>query len=251
MFLLEGGTMKNNNLVDLILEYQKHKDDIHFNAIIKKLYYIMSKYLERIPENDKNEVKQELLIRIHNMASTVKINFYYIDSKYFTMANLKVLINNKFSKSIFEKTFNDNYIYQFVHKYGIDNFMEVFSSYKLLNKFIESFAYYNMNNKIYYLIKLKFKSAIAEYYKTKNIMKDTLPLSEFISKIDEYAYIAPIFSVTSKYDWSLIDTKDALFLSKCIKNNRLLTQVEIAEELNISQQAVSKRFKKIKEKYKK
>ena len=108
-----------------------------------------------------------------------------------------------------------------------------------------------MNNKIYYLIKLKFKSAIAEYYKTKNIMKDTLPLSEFINKIDEYAYIAPIFSVTSKYDWSLIDTKDALFLSKCIKNNRLLTQVEIAEELNISQQAVSKRFKKIKEKYKK
>ena len=129
--------MKNNNLVDLILEYQKHKDDIHFNAIIKKLYYIMSKYLERIPENDKNEVKKELLIRIHNMASTVKINFYYIDSKYFTMANLKVLINNKFSKSIFEKTFNDNYIFQYVHKYGIDNFMEVFSSYKLLNKFIE------------------------------------------------------------------------------------------------------------------
>ena len=29
-------------------------------------------------ENDKNEVKQELLIRIHNMASTVKIKFDYI-----------------------------------------------------------------------------------------------------------------------------------------------------------------------------
>ena len=54
--------MKNNNLIDLILEYQKYNDDIHFNAIIKKLYYIMSKYLERIPENDKKEVNnfQEL-----------------------------------------------------------------------------------------------------------------------------------------------------------------------------------------------
>ena len=69
---------------------------------------------------------------------------------------------------------------------------------------------------------------------------------------DEIEYIDLIKDETKNFkifDENLLSKKDKKFLSLFLENNKILKGVEVASKLGITQQAVSIRLKRIREKY--
>ena len=116
--------------------------------------------------------------------------------------------------------------------------------------FISDFALEGAKNKFYKLLKISFNSVIVNYYREKEIWSNILSLNNTNEINVEYINIIYQKDNNHEINWKIFDIQDKEFLFKCFNDKRVLTQLEIAKELNITQQAVSKRFKRIREKYK-
>ena len=110
--------------------------------------------------------------------------------------------------------------------------------------------YGDNKNKFYKLLKISFNSVIVNYYREKEILSNILSLNNTNEINVEYINIIYQKDNNHEINWKIFDIQDKEFLFKCFNDKRVLTQLEIAKELNITQQAVSKRFKRISEKYK-
>ena len=132
----------------------------------------------------------------------------------------------------------------------MSNFEETFSNKNTRRKFINDFALEGAKNKFYKLLKISFNSVIVNYYREKEIWSNILSLNNTNEINVEYINIIYQKDNNHEINWKIFDIQDKEFLFKCFNDKRVLTQLEIAKELNITQQAVSKRFKRIREKYK-
>ena len=109
----------------------------------------------------------------------------------------------------------------------------------------------NENQFIKYLnVSLKRKVySFNSQYRKEQLNK---PISLNIMINDEIEYIDLIndeIKSFHKFDESLLSEKDKKFLSLFFENDKILKGVEVANKLGVTQQAVSVRLKRIREKY--
>lgn len=242
--------MHNTDLILLIYVYRKERNDYNFNKILYKLSPLIKRYLKKIPNEDKEDIRQELLAIVYEKVINANITYTYLSKSLFTTKNLRLLKKENYSLESFIKHFKNKYVYYFINKYGVSNFEETFSNKNTRRKFINDFAIEGAKNKFYKLLKISFNSVIVNYYREKEIWSNILSLNNTNEINVEYINIIYQKDNNHEINWKIFDIQDKEFLFKCFNDKRVLTQLEIAKELNITQQAVSKRFKKIREKYK-
>ncbi len=240
--------MHNTTLVDLINDYKKVSNDFYFNKIIVKLNPLINEYLVKIPNTDRNDIKQEFLVEIFKKISNSNIHYLYLNKSLFTYKNYKVIEQSNFSKKTINIVFNNKYVYNILKKYCKSEIKDIFINKFKRDEFIKMFANYSANNSFYKLIKISFRSIIAKYYRKKR--NDIISLNNINKQNIEYINIISNANKEYYFDWEIFDKEDREFLLKFIDGNKMLSQADLAKELNITQQAVSKKIVKIREKYK-
>lgn len=240
--------MHNTTLVDLINDYKKVSNDFNFNKIIVKLNPLINEYLVKIPNTDRNDIKQEFLVEIFKKISNSNIHYLYLNKSLFTYKNYKVIEQSNFSKKTINIVFNNKYVYNILKKYCKSEIKDIFINKFKRDEFIKMFANYSANNSFYKLIKISFRSIIAKYYRKKR--NDIISLNNINKQNIEYINIISNANKEYYFDWEIFDKEDREFLLKFIDGNKMLSQADLAKELNITQQAVSKKIVKIREKYK-
>jgi len=239
--------MNNIKLIDLINEYRKESNDNNFKKIEKKLTALINEYLPKVSKEDMQDIRQELLMIILNKVKFASINYTYLPDSLFTDDNLKLLKENNYSIESFNKYFNNKYVQPFLYKYGVSKFEEAFIDLEVRKDFIYNFAKEGANNKFYGLLRKSFKSFIISFYRKQ---KNNLSLNNYIEKNIEYIEIIKEEEEHNfEFDWEIFELEDRKFLFECFNDERVLTQKEIAKKLNITQQAVSRRIKRIRNKY--
>lgn len=240
--------MHNTTLIDLINDYKKVSNDFYFNKIIVKLNPLINEYLVKIPNTDRNDIKQEFLVEIFKKISNSNIHYLYLNKSLFTYKNYKVIEQSNFSKKTINIVFNNKYVYNILKKYCESEIKDIFINKFKRDEFIKMFANYSANNSFYKLIKISFRSIIAKYYRKKR--NDIISLNNINKQNIEYINIISNANKEYYFDWEIFDKEDREFLLKFIDGNKMLSQADLAKELNITQQAVSKKIVKIREKYK-
>lgn len=71
-----------NKLIKNIIKYQQTKDNDTFNKIIKDINYIINKHLKKLEKNNKDDLKQEILMSIFKVVNNFKINTLNTDLSY-------------------------------------------------------------------------------------------------------------------------------------------------------------------------
>ena len=109
----------------------------------------------------------------------------------------------------------------------------------------------NENQFIKYLI-ISFNNNVKSFNDQYRKEQPSKPISLNLMINDEIEYIDLIKDETKNFkifDENLLSKKDKKFLSLFLENNKILKGVEVASKLGITQQAVSIRLKRIREKY--
>lgn len=61
--------MHNTDLILLIYVYRKERNDYNFNKILYKLSPLIKRYLKKIPTEDKEDIRQELLAIVYEKSN--------------------------------------------------------------------------------------------------------------------------------------------------------------------------------------
>lgn len=195
-----------NKLIKSIIKYQQTKDDDTFNKIIKDINYIINKNLKKLDKEYKDDLKQEILMSIFKVVNNFKIKTLNTDLSY--IDNFK------------EK-------YKNLTNYNMEEEYNLFCNENQFRKYIDILC---KNKVIDFIRKEKHENVIS----LNNLVDENNELLDMIKdeKIKEKEII--------------FSSKNLEFLNHFIENDRILTQKEVAKKLGISQQAVSKKLKKIK-----
>ena len=195
-----------NKLIKNIIKYQQTKENDTFNKIIKDINYIINKNLKKLDKEYKDDLKQEILMSIFKVVNNFKIKTLNTDLSY--IDNFK------------EK-------YKNVTNYNMEEEYNLFCNENQFRKYIDILC---KNKVIDFIRKEKHENVIS----LNNLVDEKNELLDMIKdeKIKEK-------EIT-------FSSKNLEFLNHFIENDRILTQKEVAKKLGISQQAVSKKIKKIK-----
>ena len=228
-----------NKLIKKVILYQRTQDNLTFNEIIIDLRENIDIQKVKIPKKYRTDLEQELLIEIYkgiinykpknqiisNITNIDEIDELYsriIENKYFESFKNKYRINNHNNKIKIINEFylfcNENQFKKYINKICERTRIDFYRTYKI-NEEIKIISLNSMNDDNDDLL-------------NNLIDPSTLPKSNFINS-------------------ELLTIDDIAFLNLFLKNNKKITQSEVAEVLGTSQQAVSKRLKKIKNKLKK
>ena len=228
-----------NKLIKKVILYQRTQDNLTFNEIIIDLRENIDIQKVKIPKKYRTDLEQELLIEIYkgiinykpknqiisNITNIDEIDELYsriIENKYFESFKNKYRINNHNNKIKIINEFylfcNENQFKKYINKICERTRIDFYRTYKI-NEEIKIISLNSMNDDNDDLL-------------NNLIDPSTLPKSNFINS-------------------ELLTIDDIAFLNLFLKNNKKITQSEVAEVLGTSQQAVSKRLNKIKNKLKK
>lgn len=209
-----------------------NKDEI-FTNFINEIEPLISKNEKLMDEGLREEFRQELLIKIHDLIVKQKFKMTDLSSE------IKANENNEFSSSLLngfiEKSINNKNLYQcyISSNESYDIFMNAFTNFvgnvKLINYFIKTIRnfridFYRKNNR------------------NKLIRLDEEYENEIIDIKDQD--ITPALKKILK----ILSKKDRDFLKLFIQGDTLLSQKEVAKILNVSHQYISQKFNSIKAK---
>lgn len=209
-----------NSLIKLVINYQNTKDDIFFEKILEELKNLIYYNIKKIPISYQEEIYQELLLGLYNVLITFKINY-----------NIKIN-----QQEIENQNITNKYLLAFIEKYKND-LLRVNNKDLFINEFI---LFCNENQFINYINK-RFKSIRISFYQKQEKEK---------AIYEKYLEIIKLSS-NNTYNIKYLDVEEKAFLKLFVDKERILTQKEVGDILGISQQAISRKLKKIKEKYKK
>ena len=195
-----------NKLIKNIIKYQQTKENDTFNKIIKDINNIINKHLKNLEKNNKDDLKQEILMSIFKVVNNFKI-----------------------------KTLNADLSY-------IDNFKEKYKNETNYN-FEEEYNLFCNENQFRKYIDLLCKNKVIDFIR-KEKQENIISLNKLV---DENTELLELIKEKEIKDIKILySSKDLEFLNNFIEENRILTQKEVAKKLCVSQQAVSKKLKKIK-----
>lgn len=230
-----------NKLIKKVLLYQQTKDDLIFNDIITNLRKNIEIQKSKILRKYRSDLEQELLIEIYKGIIKYK--------------PLNEVISKKTSSDEIDKIYNqiikNKYFVLFENKYKLDH-KKNNDKFSLINEF---YLFCNENQFRNYINKICERTRI-DFYRTYKIKDEIKIISLNLMNDDNDELLNNLIdpSTLPKCDFINYDflTKDDInFLNLFFKDNKKFTQSEIAKILGISQQAVSKRLNKIKNKLKK
>lgn len=228
-----------NKLIKKVLLYQRNRDDELLNEIINNLRKNIDVQKAKIPERYKSDLEQELSIEIFKGIINYKPKNKIISKK--------IIIDE--INELYNQIIKNRYFESFKNKYKIDSYK---SKIKIINEF---YLFYNENQFKNYINKICERTRI-DFYRTYKIKDEIKIISLNLMNDDNDELLNHIIdpSTLPKRDlmnYELLTSEDISFLNILYKDNIKLAQCEIAKMLGISQQAISKRLNKIKNKLKK
>lgn len=228
-----------NKLIKKVILYQRTQDNLTFNEIIIDLRENIDIQKVKIPKKYRTDLEQELLIEIYKGIINYKPKNQIISNN----TNIDEI------DELYSRIIENKYFESFKNKYKIDSYK---SKIKIINEF---YLFYNENQFKNYINKICERTRI-DFYRTYKIKDEIKIISLNLMNDDNDELLNHIIdpSTLPKRDlmnYELLTSEDISFLNILYKDNIKLTQCEIAKMLGISQQAVSKRLNKIKNKLKK
>lgn len=230
-----------NKIIKQVLKYQQNKEEYDFEKIVKALKWKIQYYCKKVPHYYREDVKQELLMNLYQAVTFFKFKEFMIPKEIFN------------DKSV-DKNANHFYFNQFLKKYEKNFFEIVCENQDIRKKLIFEYTLYCNERQFNSYINRGFDFVVNNFLR-KNVYKNNEIISlnsvlennqELIETIIDKKYTD--ISIFEKYEISYSDKE---FLEHFIQKGKILSEMEVAKELGISQQAVSKRRKKIIENYKK
>lgn len=199
-----------NKLIKNIIRYQQTKKNDTFNKIIKDINYIINKNLKKLDKEYKDDLKQEILMSIFKVVNNFKIKNLNADLSY------------------------------------IDNFKEKYKNETNYN-FEEEYNLFCNENQFRKYINILCKNKVIDFIR-KEKQENIISLNRLV---DENTELLELIKEKEIKDIKILySSKDLEFLNNFIEENRILTQKEVAKKLGTSQQVISYKIKKIKEKLK-
>ena len=234
-----------NERIKLIIEYQKTKNDEIFKEVISHFKRIMYCHLKMIPKIYKEDVYQEMLMVIYEYIIHYEIKPIHLLVENFNKENFIKLKESNFSNV--NQIFNHSYLSAFFQKYETNLFKRAFIQKDALNNFLYEYELFCNESQLFRYMNKKLKYVCCDfmrkYKKLEIISLDTLD--------DASEYMVDNSKSKMSFFENLDLSEDEIqFLRHFIHKGRKVTEMEVAKELGISQQAVHKRKKKIVEKYK-
>ncbi len=199
-----------NKLIKLTIQYQKENSNELFNDIIEIIIPIIRHRIRDIPSMYQEDVLQEILMKVDRMLKKFKITNHNVSDKF---------VNN------------------FLTKYQ-----------DIINEFESEYEMFCAENQLLtYIVKI-CNSSVNDYYRQHK--NNTVSLNqkdkneiELIEMIQDKN--ADFMTFCNRIDLSNDEHK----IMDLIMKEERISQKEIGKILGISQQAVSKRLKKIKNKF--
>lgn len=235
-----------NTLIKKVLEYQKSKNEIVFEEIINILKPVINTYVSKIDRYYSQDLKQELICSIYKSLLKFK------HKKKEITINLGLSDIKKIYDEIIKHKYYDSFKVKFVEFKSLD-ILKTNDIIKMINEF---YLFCNQNQFKNYINKV-LNNKLIDFIRTNKIDREIKIISlNIVNDYDgeELLYKIPDTNsskIYSEIDYSLLTNKEVEFLNLFYKDNEKLTEIEVANILGISQQAVSKRLIKIKNKLKK
>lgn len=226
--------------------YVLKNDDLSFTKIVKNVLSFLKKRFKNITTIDREDLIQEVL-------ELISIKFKLLDFTVSLDMNeeelLRESINNKIPFS--DSKLNDsNYVlYRFFsfNKEQMNIYDKLMSNPKLINGFKLLFESYLGNAKIINYISKICDYKILEYNRKQNYI---LSLNRTTESGDEYINLIEDVEINNFTidDLYMLNKDEVAFLKSFYKYGYLKMQDELAIEHGVTQQSISKKFKKIKNK---
>jgi len=216
------------NLYEYYMQFanSKQEHDRLFKEVIDYINPTITKELNSIASIIKDDIRQEILIKIFKIFINQRLTFISIEE------TKRLLKENNYLLSNFIKDLKGNKlsISSSIYPPEIDSiFINTFHTY-VCNLMLISYIKKTIRNKL---------DCMKKYYRYKyislNIIKEDTELLELISDDKKPNKLS----------------NDHQFLKLFISDNTILTQKEVAVKLNVSQQYISKRLSQITKKIKK
>ena len=221
-----------NNTIKLIIEYQKYPDSYIFEELVLIFNDIFKFNLKKVSNNDKFDLYQELLIGFEKLIKEFKLrNNNIINNDIFTLDNL-CKYKSKGVNYIKEEC-EIEYLDGFIDKYQDTLFIDAFKNKESKELFIYEYNLFCNENQFKKILILKCQSIYIDYLRRKKL-----------NISDELIADNTIFERTST-DINKLTKKDQDFLNLFLKDNKILTEQQVANILGVTQQAVNKRKKSI------
>lgn len=228
-----------NLIIKLILEYQREKSDAVFEHLVFLLKDKIGYFLRNVPDNDKDDVRQEMLIGLYQLALRFNFGLVFLEKDRFTEENYRKMSSEDFLNA--DEVMKQQLPHLFLKKYGIDLFVSSFRNSDSREELI--YEYWMFCNEIQFVGYLNrvFNGKVSDYFRKRQ--------REIYSDIEIFfdsLNAEPPFYLHAR----MLSDEDASFLKRFIRNGKILSEAEVGKQLGISQQAVNKRKKRIAVKYK-
>lgn len=238
-----------NEIIKYVKIYQKTKDDKIFKKLIDLLNGKIKCYIRKVPHFYKEDVYQEMLMGLYQVVITFKMK--KIDSSYiFTSENYKLAMKTKLKYVDFIMKLN--YGKEFIR--SIEKLENPFKNIEMQKEFMYEYELFcnerqfkSCVSKRCHLTYCYFVRRHQYEFEMKTISLNTM--NEY--NLELLNLIEDKSNQESYLDHLDLTIEEQEFLKHFIQKGKILTEMEVAEELGISQQVVSKRRKKIIENYKK
>ncbi len=240
-------------IIDWIRGFRQTSNEMYLEKILNQLEVFILKTAKKVDSLYREDIIQELRIGTVDIIQKIKLYTNQVDYFYFTQTNLKKLRNAQFSFDSIQTIFPVPYFSSFIHEVGIDLLKKAFFSkndYSILNNL---FIKFNAQNQFISILQKRYSSIIAGFYR-KNGNYLALEM-KILNRKDENGkerleeIEAPIIYPTYALDQYGFSEEEITFLNLFIDKHRVLTQKEVAEKINVTQQYVSKKLNQIKKKY--
>lgn len=223
-----------NTLIKLTLSFRINLSNKVFEEILELLKKLMSIFLIDIKE-EQDELQEIYRIEILNTTKEFKIKEYLDNDE----------LNESKLQTLYQKEENSNsYIKEFIEIYGLEKFLKIFTSNQEKENFYNELNLYRNEKALFSYLAKRF------LFLKKDFINEIIK-NNFLILFDENIHVEETPSRINLNDYleeKNLNNEEKQLLLLFIKDGELLSEKEVGELLGISQQAVSKRIKKIIEK---
>jgi len=223
-----------NTLIKLTLSFRINLSNKVFEEILELLKKLMSIFLIDIKE-EQDELQEIYRIEILNTTKEFKIKEYLDNDE----------LNESKLQTLYQKEENSNsYIKEFIEIYGLEKFLKIFTSNQEKENFYNELNLYRNEKALFSYLAKRF------LFLKKDFINERIK-NNFLILFDENIHVEETPSRINLNDYleeKNLNNEEKQLLLLFIKDGELLSEKEVGELLGISQQAVSKRIKKIIEK---
>ena len=214
-----------NEIIKLVIRYQHNMEDYIFEQIVNHYQNLIFSIIKNESKFNQEDIYQDMLFALYKVIKNFKI--------------INIIPND-----ITEKQLKMNkYFSSFINKYNY---------FDLIDLTHECNNFYNENQFNYY-VKQRLKSIYIDYLKSNkyfNNKKYSLNLiNENNIELIDLVLDPSTLKQISYLDLIDLTEEEKQFLKCFIENGQVLSEKEVGIKLGMSQQAVNKKKKKIKEKY--